>query len=51
MLYKRDRVLELLRSGSGLPDAEFRESQEEAIRRIVNGRGGLWPLALAQVGG
>lgn len=33
--YSHDRSLELLRIGTGLPDAEFREGQEEAIRSIV----------------
>ena len=33
--------MELLRLGSGLPDASFREGQEEAIRHIVRGHGRL----------
>jgi ATP-dependent DNA helicase RecQ len=39
--YDADRALELLRVGSGRPDAVFREGQEEAIRRIVEGAGRL----------
>ena len=41
MMYKSERALELLRAGSGLPHAQFRESQEEAIRHIVAGNGRL----------
>ena len=41
MAYDSSRALELLRVGSGLPDAEFREGQEEAVRHIVDGRGRL----------
>ncbi len=41
MKYRQTRALELLRLGSGLPDAEFREGQEEAIRHIVSGDGRL----------
>ena len=41
MKYSQTRALELLRLGSGLPDAEFREGQEEAIRHIVSGDGRL----------
>ena len=41
MMYKPERALELLRLGSGLPDAEFRANQEEAIRRIVTGKSRL----------
>ena len=33
--YSHDRSLELLRIGTGIPDAQFREGQEEAIRSIV----------------
>ena len=40
-MYKPERALELLRLGSGLPDAEFREGQEGAIRHIVAGNGRL----------
>ncbi len=38
---QRDRALELLRLGSGQPDAQFRDGQEEAIRFVVEGRGRL----------
>lgn len=41
MSYKSSRALQLLRLGSGLKDATFREGQEEAIRHIVEGRGRL----------
>ncbi|MBV5328339.1 MAG: RecQ family ATP-dependent DNA helicase [Chlorobium sp.] len=41
MIYKSARALELLRIASCNPDAMFRESQEEAIRYIVEGRGRL----------
>lgn len=41
MTYSPARMLELLRSGSGRPDAAFREGQEEAIRHIVEGKGRL----------
>ena len=40
-MYKPERALELLRLGCGLPGAEFREGQEEAIRHIVAGNGRL----------
>jgi ATP-dependent DNA helicase RecQ len=33
--YSHERALELLRAGSGIPDALFREGQEEAIRSVV----------------
>ena len=39
--YDRSRALELLRIGTGLPDAEFRPHQEEAIRHVVERRGRL----------
>jgi ATP-dependent DNA helicase RecQ len=39
--YDPHRALELLRIGSGRPDAAFRDGQEEAIRHIVEGRGRL----------
>ncbi len=39
--YTPRRALELLRLGSGRADAGFREGQEDAIRRIVDGRGRL----------
>ena len=41
MMYDGNRALELLISGTGRRDAEFREGQEEAIRHIVEGRGRL----------
>ena len=41
MTFGRLRALELLRLGSGFPDASFREGQEEAIRHIVEGRSRL----------
>lgn len=41
MKYRQTRALELLQVGSGLPDANFREGQEEAIRHIVSGDGRL----------
>ena len=41
MTYKPANALELLRVGSGQPNAEFREDQEESIRHIVNGDGRL----------
>jgi ATP-dependent DNA helicase RecQ len=41
MKYDQARALELLRAGTGIPDAVFREGQEEAIRHVVEGRGRL----------
>ena len=41
MTYIPAHALELLRVGSGQPNAEFREGQEQAIRHIVNGDGRL----------
>ena len=41
VLYDPDRALQLLRLGSGLPQAEFREGQEESIRHVVAGKGRL----------
>jgi ATP-dependent DNA helicase RecQ len=41
MTFNRDRAIELLRLGTGLPEAEFREGQEEAIRHVAEGRGRL----------
>jgi len=38
VIFERNRAIKLLKLGSGLPDAEFREGQEEAIRRVVEGR-------------
>lgn len=39
--YDAGRALALLRSGTGLPGAAFRDGQEEAIRHVVEGRGRL----------
>ena len=39
--YSPQRALALLRAGAGQPDATFREGQEQAIRRVVDGRGRL----------
>jgi ATP-dependent DNA helicase RecQ len=41
MPYDSVRALQLLRLGSGLENATFRDGQEEAIRHIVEGRGRL----------
>ena len=41
MRYRSRHALDLLRSGTGRPDAEFREGQEHAIRHVVEGRGRL----------
>ncbi len=41
MKYDPDRSLQLLRLGSGLAGATFRDGQEEAIRSAVEGRGRL----------
>ena len=41
MNYHASRALELLCIGSGIPDAQFREGQEEAIRHVVEGMGRL----------
>lgn len=41
MSYSHDRALELLRIGSGLPNADFRDDQEDAIQRIVEGKARL----------
>jgi ATP-dependent DNA helicase RecQ len=41
MTYDPRRSLELLRVGTGRPDAVFREDQEEGIRHVVEGRGRL----------
>jgi ATP-dependent DNA helicase RecQ len=38
MAYDPQRTLDLLRIGAGLPNAEFRPGQEEAIREVVAGR-------------
>jgi ATP-dependent DNA helicase RecQ len=39
--FNRDRAAALLKLGSGQPDAEFREGQEQAIRHVVEGRSRL----------
>ena len=41
MEYRYRHALDLLRSGTGRPGAEFREGQEHAIRHVVEGRGRL----------
>ena len=41
MEYDNKRALELLRIGSGIPGAQFREGQEESIRHVVEGHGKL----------
>ena len=41
MRYSPRRALELLRLGTGIPDATFRPGQEEAIRHVVENRGRL----------
>ena len=41
MEYHSRHALDLLRSGTGHPGAEFREEQEHAIRHVVEGRGRL----------
>lgn len=40
-VYRAERALELLRLGTGIPDALFREGQEEAIRLALEGSGRL----------
>ena len=41
MKFQRTRALQLLRAGSGIPDAEFRDKQDDAIKHVVEGRGRL----------
>lgn len=41
LTFNKNRAVELLKLGSGLPNAYFREGQEEAIRHVVEGRGRL----------
>jgi len=41
MMYVSAKALELLRIGSGYPDAVFHDNQETAIRYLVEGRGRL----------
>ena len=38
---EKQRALELLRIGSGVPSAEFRDGQEDAIHHILKGHGRL----------
>ena len=40
-MYDKGRALELLRAGTGIPNAQFREGQENAIRHVVEGQGKL----------
>ena len=40
-VYNFTRALQLLRQGTGIPDAVFRPGQEDAIRHVVEGRGRL----------
>ncbi len=41
MKFDRNRALELLREGTGLPHAEFHENQDSAIQHVVEGNGSL----------
>lgn len=41
MTYNAPRALDLLRIGTGVPGAKFRDGQEDAIRHVVEGRGRL----------
>jgi ATP-dependent DNA helicase RecQ len=41
VIYDSRRAIELLRHGTGRPDANFREGQEAAIQHVVEGRGRL----------
>jgi ATP-dependent DNA helicase RecQ len=41
MIYDHDRTLALLRRGTGIPNAMFRDGQEDAIRHVFEGRGRL----------
>ena len=41
MRYDADRALQLLRTGSGRPGAQFRDGQEDAIRFIITGKSRL----------
>src|SRR5450759_677424 len=40
-MFNSNRSMELLKLGAGLPNARFRDGQEEAIRHVVEGRGRL----------
>src|SRR5258705_8304872 len=48
MAFDQNRSIELLRLGSGIADAQFRNGQEEAIRHVVEGKGRL--LVVQQTG-
>ncbi len=41
MMYDKNSALKLLRTGTGMPHAQFREGQEDAIRHVVEGQGKL----------
>src|SRR5258708_33875275 len=41
MIFDKNRAIELLKLGTGLSNADFREGQEEAIRHVVERRGRL----------
>ncbi|HRF06970.1 DEAD/DEAH box helicase [Accumulibacter sp.] len=41
MMYDKEKALKLLRTGTQLPTATFRDGQGDAIRRIVEGKGRL----------
>lgn len=41
MTYNSHRALRLLRRGTSIPDAAFREDQEEAVSHVVEGKGRL----------
>lgn len=41
MKYEAPRAVELLRLGTGLAEAAFRQGQEGAVRHVVEGRGRL----------
>lgn len=41
MKFDRNRALELLRKGTGLPHADFHENQDRAIQHVVEGDGSL----------
>ena len=45
MKFERERALELLRRGTGLPHADFHEDQDRAIQHVVEGNG---PLLVVQ---
>lgn len=41
MTFNALRALELLRTGAGRPDANFRDGQKDAIEHVVEGKGRL----------